>query len=207
MIFLSSKYLYVIFSSIFLPSKYLYVHFFVDFFAVKIFIRSFFHWFDLFCVFFYWKFFCVLFLIFFPYYSVYFFSASHVVHGAAMGTKTLPYCMLVLMLPFRILFYCAKAVLFCLIPDCLRKKKNLANEVIVITGGGSGIGRSLALQLAKTGARIVICDINGKNGEAVCREVREDGGNAWFYACDVSDRKQVYALAARVTEEVGSCSV
>ncbi|OQV22323.1 Epidermal retinol dehydrogenase 2 [Hypsibius exemplaris] len=119
----------------------------------------------------------------------------------------LPDCLLLLFLPFRIFYHFLKAVCLALTPDRLRKKKNLSSEIVVITGGGSGIGRCLALQLARTGAQIVIWDVNATGAEVVRQEITQNGGRAFVYQCDVSDRQQVYAVASRVQADVGPVSV
>jgi all-trans-retinol dehydrogenase (NAD+) len=70
---------------------------------------------------------------------------------------------------------------------------DIAGQHALITGGASGIGRLMALQLAARGARLTVWDINR---DALDRVVAELGGGARGFACDVSDRQQVYARAA-----------
>lgn len=73
----------------------------------------------------------------------------------------------------------------------------------MVTGGGSGLGRGIALQLASEGARVVIADIIEANAEKVAQEIRDRGGEAIGLACDVSDRASVRALKARANEIYG----
>lgn len=57
-------------------------------------------------------------------------------------------------------FYIVKAIYKFLLPKRYRKVKDLSGEVALVTGGGSGIGRLLALRLAKLGVRVVLWDVN-----------------------------------------------
>ena len=64
-------------------------------------------------------------------------------------------------------------------------------ERIVITGGGSGLGRALALEYARAGWRVAVLDRDGASAEAVAGEVEEAGGKALAFACDVTDAAAV----------------
>jgi len=61
---------------------------------------------------------------------------------------------------------------------------------VLVTGGASGLGRASAEKLAGAGARVVICDLPGSQGEAVAREI---GHGARFAPADVTDAEQVNA--------------
>ncbi len=71
--------------------------------------------------------------------------------------------------------------------------QELDGKVAVITGGGSGIGASLAEACAAEGMRVVVADINGDRAEAVASELPDD--TAFGKAVDVSDAQQVQELA------------
>src|SRR5690606_21864645 len=73
----------------------------------------------------------------------------------------------------------------------------------LVTGGGSRIGRGLALALAAEGARVVIGDIVPANAEAVAAAMREAGGEALALGCDVSDRDDVERMRAAALEAFG----
>jgi 3-oxoacyl-[acyl-carrier protein] reductase len=60
-----------------------------------------------------------------------------------------------------------------------------------VTGGGSGIGRALALALAAQGAPVVVADILRDRAQSVADEIANSGGAALAIACDVSDRASV----------------
>ena len=69
----------------------------------------------------------------------------------------------------------------------------LNGKVAVVTGGGSGIGRAIALKFSAHGATVRILDVNLGEAEATCRHVISAGGSAAAYDCDVTDQKQVKA--------------
>ncbi len=69
--------------------------------------------------------------------------------------------------------------------------KRLQDRVAIVTGGGSGIGRAIALGLATEGASVVVADVNGEAAQAVAGEI---GGAAKPVTCDVSDAEQVNGM-------------
>ena len=85
-------------------------------------------------------------------------------------------------------------------------------RVAVVTGAGSGLGRSHALGLAARGAKVVVNDL-GRNGVpsvnalSVVEEIRAGGGTAMADAADVADFEQVSAMAARAEKEWGRVDI
>ncbi|HEY4150132.1 MAG TPA: SDR family oxidoreductase [Chitinophagaceae bacterium] len=71
---------------------------------------------------------------------------------------------------------------------------SLKGKSAVITGGGSGIGRAVALCFAKQGAMVHIVDLGEAAGQQVVTEIEATGGKARAYACDVSNLQQVTAV-------------
>jgi len=71
--------------------------------------------------------------------------------------------------------------------------RDFANDVVVITGAGSGIGRALAKEFAAGGAELALADVNA----AAVEETRSLLGNAkaGIYVCDVGDAAAVEAFA------------
>jgi NAD(P)-dependent dehydrogenase (short-subunit alcohol dehydrogenase family) len=80
----------------------------------------------------------------------------------------------------------------------------LAEKVAVITGGGRGIGRAMALRFAAEGAAVVVAARTQSEIDAVAREIREAGGRAAAISTDVSDEKQCERLIKEVTSEATS---
>ena len=74
----------------------------------------------------------------------------------------------------------------------------LAGKVAVVTGGGSGIGRAVAVLLAKQGAHVAIADINEDQAHAVAEEIERAGGKATAGQSDVSNQMEVAALFGRL---------
>jgi len=77
----------------------------------------------------------------------------------------------------------------------------------VVTGGASGIGRAMALALAREGARVVVADVDARGMDDVVREIGARGGEAVAVRTDVSDRAQVEALATHAFEVFGGVHV
>ena len=78
-----------------------------------------------------------------------------------------------------------------------------AGQVIMVTGGGSGIGRALAHELASLGAEVVILGRTLEKLETVAAEIREDGGKATPIACDIRDEPSVIAAIGAVIAQFG----
>lgn len=78
--------------------------------------------------------------------------------------------------------------------------KVLANKVALVTGAGSGIGKSVAELFAIEGASVVLVDIRFENIEAVAKEITDRGGNALCYAADVSKSADMSKLMGYVAE-------
>jgi NAD(P)-dependent dehydrogenase (short-subunit alcohol dehydrogenase family) len=80
---------------------------------------------------------------------------------------------------------------------------DIADTITVITGGGSGIGRALALEMAREGADIVVVDLNEKGAIETAEQVRMLGRRALGFRCDVSREAGIVALVERVKKEFG----
>lgn len=72
-----------------------------------------------------------------------------------------------------------------------KQEFRLKGKVAVVTGGGSGIGRAIALRFAANGAAVRIIDRNAAEAKATAHRIAKAGGSASPYACDVADAEQV----------------
>ncbi len=80
-------------------------------------------------------------------------------------------------------------------------------QVAIVTGGGSGIGRATCLRLCSEGARVAVVDVVPAAAEETAREVRRAGGTVIARQCDVSDPASVAGAVAAVVRELGPPSV
>ncbi len=78
-------------------------------------------------------------------------------------------------------------------------KREFEDRIAIVTGGGSGIGRAVALRLAAAGARVTIANRSEDAGRAVAAEA---GGETRFVATDVADERSVQALFDAVGPDV-----
>lgn len=81
------------------------------------------------------------------------------------------------------------------------------SKVALVTGGGRGIGKSIALRLAKDGMDVCIVDINQENMDVVVKEIGIMGQKATGIVADVSDRDQVYAAVEHAEKVLGGFDV
>lgn len=85
--------------------------------------------------------------------------------------------------------------------------KELKQKVAVVTGGASGLGRSMALAFAREGMRVAIADVDRGGLETVAGELRALGAKVLAQRVDVSKSDQVEALASRVLSQLGGVHV
>jgi NAD(P)-dependent dehydrogenase (short-subunit alcohol dehydrogenase family) len=85
----------------------------------------------------------------------------------------------------------------------IERMKNFADRIAVITGGGTGMGRELALQLAKEGCHISICDVSDESMAttlALCQKSAPAGTRLHAFEADVSEEEQVLAFRDAVMQ-------
>lgn len=77
------------------------------------------------------------------------------------------------------------------------------DKVIIVTGGGSGIGRCTAHELSALGAQVVITGRKQEKLDKVAQEISEDGGKVKTLVCDIRSEEEVKATIAAVIQEFG----
>lgn len=85
----------------------------------------------------------------------------------------------------------------------------LANKIVLIPGGGSGMGRAGAEACAAAGATVVVADINPTSAEQVAQQIRARGGQASAAVVDVAQSTQVQTLVTDTVARWGGlmCSI
>lgn len=81
------------------------------------------------------------------------------------------------------------------------------DKVVIITGGGSGIGKETGLLFAKEGAKVVVADINEKAGAETVDTIKNAGGEAVFAKLDVSNREQTKQVVKDTIAKYGRIDV
>lgn len=83
----------------------------------------------------------------------------------------------------------------------------LEGQVAIITGGGTGMGKAMALLFSKLGAKIVVASRKLENLEATVKEIEQQGGEALAVATDVRDINQVVALVEQTKQRFGGVDI
>lgn len=92
---------------------------------------------------------------------------------------------------------------------------SLENQVALVTGAGTGLGRAHALELAKHGATVIVNDIDSRShgstqptaAASVVAEIEATGGRATTAYCDVSDEPAVRDMVQRIISEFGRLDI
>lgn len=83
----------------------------------------------------------------------------------------------------------------------------LQDKAALITGAGSGIGRAIALEFAREGARLLLAELDEESGKAVAEAVGAAGGEAQFQPCDVAKEADVKQAVEAAVEAFGKLDI
>ncbi len=84
---------------------------------------------------------------------------------------------------------------------------DFTGKTVIITGGGTGIGKIYSQAFAAAGANVVIADIAGEEGEQVAKEINDGGGSALAVRTDISVEDDTLAMARAAMDKFGSIDV
>lgn len=87
------------------------------------------------------------------------------------------------------------------------EEMRLKGKTAIVTGGGSGIGRSTAILFAREGARVAVADIDSPSGEETVSIIKESGGEAVFIKTDVKDANQIRELVTITVQSFGGLNI
>ena len=82
-----------------------------------------------------------------------------------------------------------------------------SKKVAMVTGAGQGIGRAIALRLAKAGFALSIADLNLANAQKVAQEINQDGGEAMAVELNVADRANFRQAVQTTADQLGGFDV
>ena len=86
-------------------------------------------------------------------------------------------------------------------------KEITKKEVVVVTGAGGVLCSAFAAAMAKKGHQTALLDINLDAADQVAQQIRENGGIAHAYRCDVLDRDSIAAVHRQILDDMGPCTI
>ena len=83
----------------------------------------------------------------------------------------------------------------------------LPDKVAIVTGGASGLGRGIALALAREGARVAVVDLNEPGARDTVEAIAKDGGQAAAWRADISDKARIDQVVAEIVSRWGTVDI
>lgn len=84
---------------------------------------------------------------------------------------------------------------------------SLQNKVAVVTGGGSGIGKSISSLFASNGAKVFIVDIDEKGSKETVASIHDHGGEAFYKKCSISEEEGVTEMIQSIVQAEGRLDI
>ena len=84
---------------------------------------------------------------------------------------------------------------------------NVRGKVALITGGGSGLGRAIALGFAREGMRVLVTDVKGQAAQETLVSIEQEGGLGEAHPLDVTSRSEIESLVEQTVSSHGSIDV
>lgn len=89
----------------------------------------------------------------------------------------------------------------------VRKRKNIAEQLALVTGGGNGLGQQICLKLAQEGCNIAVVDIDYQAAQETVHLVKKYGVDATAYQTDVSDFMAIEKLKKMINADMGAVDI
>ena len=86
-------------------------------------------------------------------------------------------------------------------------KFDFSDQVAVISGAAGGMGKTVAIEFAKSGAKVAVCDMNSVKGEKTVDEIKAQGGKAIFCKMDITKEEEVEAARDAIIKEFGTVDI
>jgi len=83
----------------------------------------------------------------------------------------------------------------------------LPDKIVIVTGASKGIGRAIALRLAKEGTNIVIADVDTNEGEKAAQMIRDMGRECLIVKCDVRNSQEVEEMVEKTMQKFGRIDI
>ncbi|CAB3400344.1 unnamed protein product [Caenorhabditis bovis] len=87
------------------------------------------------------------------------------------------------------------------------RQKDVKGQTIIITGGGSGLGKAMAISFARRKAKVAIIDVNKEGGEDTVGIITKENNSAKFYNCDITDTGKMKEVAEDIYKHFGDVDI